>query len=186
LAAYRIFYDVRCPDGDSAFVVSPVLIERIHFDDVSMIDLIHINAVRDAVKQAEGHFKNQNYEAFCTEIAKARYILFDNAIKSYFPEVDRNLRQVDSLFEEKNRGVRVFEYLSQYLNVLRDSTIANSCGLSIKDFKSFESKLPNIVQYGDGRFEVTWGSHTTIPTAKESSFLLQFMIDLALKVQDLI
>lgn len=156
------------------------------FDDISMSDLIQADDVKQFIKKAENHFIKQEYQDCINEIAKARTLLV-NSIKIYIPDVDSNLRKASSLFERQvaSQAGRVFTYIHDYLRELRTMSIINACGLSIKDFKTFESKLPSVTLLGDGNFQVI---QTKIfqRTEEEAKFLLRFVIELALKVQNLV
>jgi hypothetical protein len=156
------------------------------FDNISMSDLIKSDDVRQFIKEAEKHFINQDYQACINEIAKAKTLLF-NSIKIYIPDVDSNLKKASSLFDRQvtSQAASVFTYIHDYLRMLRTMSIINACGVSMKEFKIFESKLPSATLFGDGNFQITrTGIHNN--TEEEAKVLLRFMIDLALKAQTLV
>jgi hypothetical protein len=156
------------------------------FDDISMSDLIREDNVRQSIKKAEQHLIQQEYKPCINEIAKAKFLLFES-FKVYLPDVDSNLGKASSLFERQvaSKAGRVFTYIHDYLRELRTMSIINACGIPIRDFKTFESKLPFVTRFGDGNFQITQ-TKVFQNTEEETKFLLRFVIELALKVQNLV
>lgn len=158
------------------------------FDDISMAELIRLDSVRQFVKESQKHLTNQDYQKCVDEIAKAKLQLF-SSIKIYLPEVDHNLKNSDIAFETqfRSQGAHVFNYIYEYMNMLRKVALVNACGVSMKDFARFEARLPYVSRYGDGSYSITRTNvDQSISSPEEAKFLLQFMIDLALKVQELV
>lgn len=158
------------------------------FDDISMADLIRPDIIRQFVKEAEKHFANQDYQKCVDEIAKAKSLLF-TSIKIYLPEVDHNLKFASTTFETqfRSQAADVFNYIYEYMSKLRTMAIINACDVSMKDFVRFEARLPHVFRYGDGTYSITrTNAYQSISSPEEAKFLLQFMIELALKVQKLV
>ncbi len=53
------------------------------------------------------------------------------------------------------RGARTFEYLSSYLELLRETTLASLLRIPPKDYSFIRMQLPNAMQLGDG----SWQTH---------------------------
>jgi hypothetical protein len=155
------------------------------FDDISMSDLIASDEVRLLIKQAEKNLSIKDYNACVAEIARAKAILFYK-MKFFIPEVDRNIVNIASFFDRQiSSEVRnVFKYMSDYMNMLRDISIINLCGVSAKEYNHFIKKLPYAVIFGDGNFQINHKFNNNY-TEKDAKFFLNFIIDLALKIQNI-
>jgi hypothetical protein len=155
------------------------------FNDISMSDLIASDEVRLLIKQAEENLSIKDYNSCVAEIAKAKTILFYK-IKLFIPEVDRNMVNVAVLFDrEISSQIRnVFKYMSDYMNLLREISIVNLCGVSVKEYSHFIKIVPYAVVLGDGNFQVTHAFNNNY-TEADAKFLLKFIIDLALKIQNI-
>ncbi|MBD2254453.1 hypothetical protein [Nostoc parmelioides] len=154
-----------------------------NFDDISMSELIRSDEVRSLIKQAEKNLNIKDYNACVAEIARAKAILFYK-IRFLIPEVDKNIVNVASFFDRQSSShVRnVFQYMSDYMNRLREISIINLCGVSVKEYNHFIKVLPYAVVLGDGNFQITHKFNNNF-TEQDAKFLLKFIIDLALKIQ---
>lgn len=154
------------------------------FDDISMSDLIASNEIRLLIKQAEKNLSIKDYKSCVNEIAKAKTKIFYK-IKLFVPEVDINLVNIASLFDRQiSSQVRdVFKYMYDYMKVLREISIINIFGISIKEYNHVLQILPHANIFGNGNFQVIRKLNDY--TEEEAKFLLKFIIDLALKVQEI-
>lgn len=154
------------------------------FDDISMSDLIASDEIRLLIKQAEKNLSTKDYISCVDEIAKAKTKLFYK-IQLFVPEVDRNLVNIASLFDRQvSSQVRdVFKYMSDYMKILREISIINIFGISVKEYNHVLQILPHANIFGDGNFQVIRKLNDY--TEEEAKFLLKFIIDLALKVQEI-
>lgn len=155
------------------------------FDDISMSDLIASDKVRLLIKEAEKNFSIKDYKSCVAEIAKAKAILFSQ-IKFSIPEVDRNMVNIAALFDRQiSSQIRdIFKYISDYMKMLRDISIINLCSISVKEYNHFIKVLPSAVLFGDGKFQITHNFNENY-TEQDAKFLLKFIIDLALKIQNI-
>ena len=155
------------------------------FDEISLSSLIGFEDVKKHVQIAERKLKEKNYTESATELAKARKLLFDKLDRS-IPKVDYNLKRVSNLFnrQAQSDASKIFNYLYNYLNILRSLNIINMCGVSINDYSKIEMILPKANQTMNGKFHIT---HFKAMYSKEDiDFSISFIINLSLKIQSAI
>ncbi|BAY87981.1 hypothetical protein NIES267_75230 (plasmid) [Calothrix parasitica NIES-267] len=154
------------------------------FDDISMSDLIASDEIRLLIKQAEKNLSIKDYKSCVDEIAKAKAKLFYK-IKLFIPEVDRNLGIVDYLFDKQisSQIRKVFRYMSDYMKKLREISIINILGISVKEYNHFSQMLPHANFFGVGNIQVIHKYNNY--TEEDTKFLLKFIVDLALKIQEI-
>lgn len=66
-----------------------------------------------------------------------------------------------------------------------ETSIIEACGLSINDFNRFKSKIPAVTRLGDGNLLVVVKPNSQ-PNEEEAQFLLGFVTELALRIQNLV
>lgn len=154
------------------------------FDDISMSDLIASDEIRLLIKQAEKNLSTKDYKSCVDEIAKAKAKLFYK-IKFFIPEVDINLVNVANLFDKpiSYQIRKVFKYMSDYMKILREISIINILGISVKEYNHFSQMLPHASFFGVGNIQVIHKFNNY--TEEDTKFLLKFIIDLALKIQEI-
>jgi hypothetical protein len=155
------------------------------FDSISLAQLIPFNDVRISIEAAEKALLYQNIKECLCELSKAKRQLF-NKFAGYLPEVNRNLVEADRIFERatKSSGVRIFSYLSEYLNTLRNLNFVALCGVSIKQYLLLERTLPFAFQADAGNWHFTFTSSK--PSTDDIDKLINIMINLALKLGQII
>lgn len=155
------------------------------FDDISMSDLIASDEIRLLIKQAEKNLSIKDYKSCIDEIAKAKAMLFYK-INHFIPEVDRNLVNAATFFDRQiSSHVRdVLKYISGYMEMLRETSIINLCGISLKEYNHCLKMLPYANVFSGGNF-VLQGESNKNYTEEDAKFLLKFIIDLALKIQNI-
>jgi hypothetical protein len=115
-------------------------------------------AIRDLLKSAENQIKAGALPDAAASLAQARSLVF-GLTRKYLPPIDTRLRDTDRLLNqiEGVRGVNAFAYLTEYLGVLREASLAAMFRMPVEDFAFLRVALPSAYQTGDGKWHV---SHT--------------------------
>jgi hypothetical protein len=155
------------------------------FDKISLSSLIKFADVKEYVQKAERKYEEKNYQESATELAKARKLLLDK-LDRYIPKVDYNLKSASSLFDRQARSHAsdTFNYLYNYLDMLRSLNIINMCGVSINDYAKFKTILPSAHQTMDGKFHISYLKNRY--SKEDVEFSISFIINLSLKIQSVI
>ena len=155
------------------------------FDSISLSQLIPFDDIRFSVESAEKALLSQNVKESACELAKAKIQLFRKFAR-YLPEIDRNLRDADRILEKGTNfsGVRVFHYLSEYLNALRNINFVALCGVSIREYLLMERALPGAYQTMNGKWHYTFTSSE--PSVDDADKIINIMINFSLKLGQLI
>lgn len=159
---------------------------NINFDELSLIEIVPFEDVRNYLKAADDALASGSVKESYVEIAKARSVLF-RKVSVLIPEVDRNLANGDRLLAgaDERQYVRIFRYLSDYLNAMRDLAIASLCNIPLKKYLAFGNQLPNVSQAQAGNWYVNFKYTTGYgkDTAKE---MITFLADISVKIHSLI
>jgi len=155
------------------------------FDQISLSSLIRFDDVRKHVQIAEKKLKEENYTESAIELAKAKKLLLEK-LDRFIPKVDDNLKRASSFFDRQaqSHASNIFNYLYNYLNMLRSLNIINMCDVSINHFGKIEMILPNASQTMNGKFHITHSK--TIYSKEDIDFSISFIINLSLKIQSAI
>jgi len=158
---------------------------KTEFDSITLSQVIPFDDIRRAIMSSEKALGDDNLEECICELAKAKKLLFEKFAK-YLPEVDRHLRDADRLLEKgmKTSGVRIFQYLTEYLNALRNINFVSLCGVSIKEYLLMQQYLPHAYQTMDGKWHFSLKS---IEVSKDNlKKVINLLIDLSLKLSQMI
>ena len=155
------------------------------FDSISLSQLIPFDDIRVFVESAEKALLVNNVKESVCELAKGKTQLFDKFAR-YLPAVDSNLRDADRILEKGTNlsGIRVFHYLSEYLNALRNINFVALCGVSIREYLLMERALPKAYQTMDKKWHYTFLSPE--PSADDANKIINIIIKLALKLGQVI
>jgi hypothetical protein len=155
------------------------------FDSISLSQLIPFADVRVSVESAEKALSANNMKEAACELAKGKTQLF-NKFSRFLPEVDRNLKDADRILGKGANisGVRVFSYLSEYLNTLRNINFVALCGVSIREYLLMEKALPRAYQTMDEKWHYTFLS--SVPPVDDANKIINIIINLSLKLGQLI
>lgn len=129
-----------------------------NFDEVSLVDLVTFVDVRERLKEAEKLINEDELQAAATETARAKDKLFSR-LDRLVPRVDRKFERMDSVFnsipELRNKSIRCFLPLAQYLYALRESVIYSFLKLPIVELKFIRSIiLPSVITFDSERSQV--------------------------------
>lgn len=156
------------------------------FDSISLSQLIPFNDIRASVESAEKALLTQDIEVSVCELAKAKIQLFKKFAR-YLPEVDYNLKDADQILEKATNfsGVHIFQYLAEYLEVLRNINFVALGGVSIREYLLMERALPRAYQTMDDKWHYTFLS-SELPSVDDANKIINIMINLALKLGQII
>jgi len=110
--------------------------------------------VRERLKATESLAMTGEYAKATREAAIAKAMLFAQ-LTLFIPKVDNNLKSMDSIINKipEARGSRTFQYLAEYLNLLRETTLASLLKVPLQEYTYFSSVLPTAHKRGDGNWE---------------------------------
>jgi hypothetical protein len=94
-----------------------------------------------------------DFSKAANEAAIAKAILFAR-LDHFVPKVDRSLRDMDSVVHRipELRGSRIFQYITDYLEILRETTLASLLKLPLQDYTFLRKTLPTAYQMGSGEW----------------------------------
>lgn len=123
------------------------------FDDLSLVDLVSDVGVQKRLKEAEKSIATGDFYTAATEAAIAKTMLFTK-LDNFFPKVDRNLRDVDSIVNKipGTRHTRTFQSLTEYLEVVREVTLAALLKLPLQEYTFLRNALPAAFQMMSGEW----------------------------------
>jgi len=117
------------------------------------------------------------------ECAEAEKIISE-PLHKIAPLVDHSLSNVSSLFdrEKASAAIRVFRYISEYLNALRTLGIASMLNINLSDYLKFRTIIPNVIKMESGDIHVM--HKRTQYSESDADFCLKYIVNYALIVQD--
>lgn len=126
-----------------------------NFDDISLIDLIADESIRQHLKTAEAHIINGEFMETAQELAKAKTLTFRQMGK-FLPSVDSNLATTDQFLREIDggRGSNPFSYIASYLSTLREATLVGMFHLPRRDYTLLQNTLPSALQTMSGKWQI--------------------------------
>jgi hypothetical protein len=130
----------------------------IDFDNISLADLIVDDQIRDKIKSAESLILEGNPDKAMDEIAIARSMVF-HKLEKIIPRIDNHFRDVDRAVQYTNgfHNLKVFSYISTYLEGLREATLASLLHFPLKDFLYLKERLPSVTLFGGKNWQVIRG-----------------------------
>jgi hypothetical protein len=89
-----------------------------------------------------------------SEAGIAKALLF-RRLERFVPAVDRHLRDIDSVVGRVAglHGGGPFEYLTSYLELLRETTLASLLHVPLQDYSFVRMQLPTAIQFGNGDWQ---------------------------------
>jgi len=126
---------------------------KVNFDDLSLVDLVVDAGIREQLKLAETRIKDNEIREAAEELAKAKTLIFMR-LQKFIPKVDNNLRDSDKLLNSIGgvHGAKTFNYLSEYLGVLRESCLVAILQLPLDDYSFVRNSLPSASQSMSGKW----------------------------------
>lgn len=116
---------------------------RQDFDSLSLVDLVPFPEIKARLKAAETHFAKAEFEDAASEASIAKVELFGKLDK-YIPRVTRDLGIDPFARSDALRDVRVFRYLEEYLNMLREVSLVALLRLSLEDYAFLTTTLSQV------------------------------------------
>lgn len=151
------------------------------FDDVSLVDLLANVEIRDLLKNADAQVAKGNFSEAAIELAKAKSLTFGLTGK-YLPRVSSRLRNADRIFNAiaGAEGSQPFEYLTEYLEALRDATLVGMLRLPLEDYAFLQTDLPNAAQSitGAWHFGLTKKAYSAAECKRASESIVKLCIRL--------
>jgi hypothetical protein len=132
----------------------------VNFDDLSALDVVPFPEVREHLRNAENFASKVQYRDAVGEASIANRLLF-SMFDTYLPEVDSNLASTDRLIEKalnipatvkgsiRSDYVHSFQYVSDYLEKLREVTLVSLLKLPFDDYRFLKSTLFHSRQMAD-------------------------------------
>jgi hypothetical protein len=111
-------------------------------DQLSLVDLIAFEDVREQLKEAERFVAEAEYSNAVRHASIAKVLLFAKLAK-HVPAVDRSLSEADGVLSAATelRGFRAFRYVAGYLDLLRDVSIITLLRIPLSDYAFLQSTL---------------------------------------------
>jgi len=154
----------------------------VNFDELSLIDLVSNTSVRTHLSDAQERIGAGDLQNAASELAKARHILLEE-LRRFSPKIDRRLADADRILSSLvgGRDVRVFEYLTTYLQQFQDSTLVATLQLPPEDFALIQGGLPYANRSHAGIWHVT---HTRSNYSEgECRRAVSCLVNLSLRLQ---
>lgn len=156
------------------------------FDDISLIDLVSFPEVRERLKNAESLAVAEEFEKSAMEAGVAKAMLFAR-LNRFIPHVDRHLRDMDSILNRipEVRGARTFQYLTDYLELLREASLASLLRLPLQDYTFVQTRLPAASQFGNGE----WRAHGVLRCrydAETCRKAIACLVDISIRMESLV
>lgn len=119
----------------------------VSFDDLSLLDLVTDREILHLLEAAETQIKADALTEAAASLAQARSLVF-GLTRKYLPPVDTRLRDADRFMNqiEGARGAKPFSYLTEYLGVLREASLAALLRMPVDDFAFLRIALPSALQ----------------------------------------
>jgi hypothetical protein len=154
------------------------------FDQTSLVDLVSFPEVREQLKKAEVLLIENDFNASAIQAGIAKKLLF-NRLDSYIPHVDRNLRRLDDVLNNKaeTRGLRTFQYLTEYLDTLRETSLASLLRLPLQDYNFLRRQIPNPSQYANGSWSTNINRNYDAATCEKA---ISCLVDMSIKLEGLV
>ncbi|HCW89256.1 MAG TPA: hypothetical protein DHU56_04255 [Marinobacter sp.] len=157
----------------------------VSFDDVSLASLIGDGKIRGHVQASQEALARDEIEDAVTEAALGRFFMFKK-LDAYLPKVDCRLKDADRIFEQipgmKGRGVRVFQYLTDYLGGVARFNAAALAGGDIGEHLYFERALPSVLESIGGKTQVNFG-RAAQPSRALAERAIKYVIETTVRIE---
>lgn len=156
---------------------------NINFNDLSLVDLIKNGEIKEKLKEAEAALKNNDLQNAIGFSAHAEYLASD-VFKNVLPKVNSNLKDAASLFgrDHYHDAHRVFQYLEEYLNTMRDFNVASFLNVKLVSYLKFKKIAPHVSRSMGGQFYSIWRASRF--SEKDARFCIDHVVKYALAVED--
>jgi hypothetical protein len=156
------------------------------YDELSLIDLVSFSEVRERLKKADALLASEEFEKSAMEAGVAKAMLFGR-LDRFIPRVDRNLRDMDSLLSQvpEIRGARTFQYLTDYLELLRETSLATLLRLPLQDYTFVRTQLPAASQFANGE----WRTHGALRRRYDAATCrraIACLVDISIRMESLV
>lgn len=156
------------------------------FDEISLVDLVSFSEVRERLKKAEGLLAAEEFENSAMESGVAKAMLFGR-LDRFIPRVDRHLRDMDSILSRvpEIRGVSTFQYLTEYLELLRETSLATLLRLPLQDYTFVRTQLPTAFQFGNSE----WRAHGALVRRYDAATCrkaIACLVDISIRLESLV
>jgi hypothetical protein len=161
---------------------------KVDLESYSLADLLHNQAARNKIKEAEQLFKEERWQD-CVEACALAERAAAKDFEGIIPEPDPHLEDVGILIDGRSsssNGRRAFRYLREYLNALRSVSIQGLTGRNVKHFAWFKSIAPTVLEFKSGNVQFTYSSRGLGRKAgrAEAEFCIKYVTDFALQAQE--
>lgn len=129
---------------------------EVNFEEISLVDLVVFEDVKERLRQGKQLADSGKYENSIYELAIAKELLFSRFNK-FIPDVSNHLSQVDRAFDldvPAARDIRAFEYITSYLKILRQASLAALIRLPLQDYSFIQNSLPQVSRFMNGEWRV--------------------------------
>jgi hypothetical protein len=160
---------------------------EVSLEDVSLADLVMSTKARECLKRADSAFRDQNGQAAAEGISEAfARLLADYGVKDRPDSSVR--REIASLAHSLDRngevGVSALARLAESVERLHEEVALMRQGIDTRKLTAFRALTPNtsIAMAGNARFQYSGGR--TPPTLDELQFCYDFVVDAALRMEE--
>lgn len=156
------------------------------FDEISLIDLVSFAEVRERLKKADALLIAEEFEKSAMEAGIAKAMLFGR-LDRFIPRVDRNLRDMDSVLSQvlEIRGASSFQYLTDYLELLRETSLAALLRLPLQDYTFVRTQLPTASQF----MNEEWRTHGKLLRRYDAATCrkaIACLVDISIRMEKLV
>lgn len=156
------------------------------YDEISLIDLVSFSEVRERLKKADALLTTEEFEKSAMEAGVAKAMLFGR-LDRFIPRVDKSLRNMDSLLDQipEIRGARTFQYLTDYLELLRETSLATLLRLPLQNYTFVRTQLPPASQFGNGE----WRAHGALSRRYDAATCrraIACLVDISIRLENLV
>jgi hypothetical protein len=153
------------------------------FDEISLADLIKNPEIKKYIKEAEKHISEGNFKESVTACAMAEYIIMGQ-LAMVIPRVDTNIKSIGKIFgrERASDVNRIFDYLTKYLENLRNVSLICLLGLNLKEYVKYARIKPGIIQTMDGKFHEY--HHKPNYSEDDAKFSVKYVTNQAITTQE--
>ncbi len=153
------------------------------FSKLSLIDVVSEKNIRGRLKEAEILIEENNLRQGIVSCAKAEYLSLAK-FRQILPQVDDRLFSAGGIFgyDQSHEISQVFEYLANYLETLRNSSVANFLGVDLVEYARFRNLSPYIYQMDSGKLRYTL-KYQGVFTQSDALFCLNYATQTAISVQ---
>lgn len=157
----------------------------VDFDDVSLVDLVKNEEVKQLLKEAERYLRENLAKESVLTCAKAENLI-SGYLSKLIPRVDHRLGDMARAFKDPEQR-RAFQgplrYLEDYLDTLRKLCIAGLFRFDVFDLSRFRKTVgPSVSRMADGSFQIV--ERREQYSLEDAKFVINYVINYAIAVQE--